>query len=74
MRALAEPMPSTALRRVLRVPQQPYLRFDTNDYSLHPRFAGRRVELRASQRQILGRRSGRRSKSTLDSPPGDILH
>lgn len=52
MRALAEPMPSTALRRVLRVPQQPYLRFDTNDYSLHPRFAGRRVELRASQRQI----------------------
>ena len=45
MRALPKQMPSSALRRVLRVPQQPYLRFDTNDYSLHPRFAGRRVEL-----------------------------
>jgi len=37
---------------VIRVPQQPYLRFDTNDYSLDPRFAGRRVELRVGQRQI----------------------
>jgi Mu transposase, C-terminal domain len=36
----------------MRVPQQPYLRFDTNDYSLDPRAAGRRVEVRASQRQI----------------------
>ena len=26
--------------RVIRVPQQPYLRVDTNDYSLDPRFAG----------------------------------
>jgi Mu transposase, C-terminal domain len=41
------------MRRVLRMPQQPYLRFDTNDYSLDPRFAGRRVELRAGERQIL---------------------
>ena len=52
MRSLPSPMPSTALRSVLRVPQQPYFRFDTNDYSLDPRFAGRRVELSIGQRQI----------------------
>ena len=52
MRARPEPMPPTAIRRVVRVPQQPYLRWDTNDYSLDPRFAGRRVELRIGQRDI----------------------
>jgi len=52
MRPLPEPMPQTALRSVLRVPQQPYFRFDTNDYSLDPRFAGRRVELTIGQHQI----------------------
>lgn len=52
MRALAQPMPATALRSVLRVPAQPYFRFDTNDYSLDPRFAGRRVELHIGQREI----------------------
>ena len=52
MRTLPERMPPSAIRSVIRVPAQPYLRFDTNDYSLHPRFAGRRVELRAGQRQI----------------------
>jgi transposase len=45
-------LPDTDRRFVTRVPQQPYLRFDRNDYSLDPRFAGRRVELRASQREI----------------------
>ncbi len=45
-------MPATALRSVLRVPQQPYFRFDTSDYSLDPCFAGRRVELTIGQRQI----------------------
>ncbi len=52
MRPLPEPMPATALRSVLRVQQQPYFRFDTNDYSLDPRFAGRRVELTIGQREI----------------------
>jgi hypothetical protein len=37
---------------VVRVPQQPYLRVDRNDYSIDPRFAGRRVELRVSQSEI----------------------
>ena len=53
MRALPERLPPTALRRVVRVPQQPYLRLDTNDYSLDPRFAGRQAELRAGQRTIV---------------------
>ena len=52
MRPLPEHMPDTDRRFVMRVPQQPYLRFDTNDYSLDPRAAGRRVEVRASQREI----------------------
>ena len=35
-----------------RVPPDPYLRFDTNDYSLDPGLVGRRVEVRVSQQQI----------------------
>lgn len=52
MRALPDPMPSTDHRFTTRVPAQPYLRWDTNDYSLDPRLAGRRVEVRISQREI----------------------
>jgi transposase len=52
MRALPEPMPDTNRRWVIRVPPQPYLRFDRNDYSLDPRLVGRRVEVRASQSQL----------------------
>ncbi len=46
-------MPDVDRRFVWRVPQQPYLRIDRNDYSVDPRFAGRRVEVRVSQRQVL---------------------
>jgi transposase len=53
MRPLPDRMPETDRRFVTRVPQQPYLRLDTNDYSLDPRAAGRRVEVRASQREIV---------------------
>jgi transposase len=52
MRPLPERMPETELRFVMRVPPQPYLRFDANDYSLDPRFAGQRVEVRIGQRRI----------------------
>lgn len=52
MRALPRRMPPTTIRRVIRVASQPYLRWDTNDYSLHPRFAGRRVEVLVGQREI----------------------
>jgi transposase len=52
MRPLPDQMPDTECRFVIRVPYQPYLRFDTNDYSLDPRLAGRRVEARIGQRHL----------------------
>lgn len=53
MRALPAELPDPDRRFVTRVPAQPYLRFDTNDYSLDPRLAGRRVEVRVSQRELV---------------------
>ena len=44
--------PDLDRRWVTRVPADPFLRFDTNDYSLNPRLAGRRVEIRVSQTEI----------------------
>jgi hypothetical protein len=52
MRPLPARMPDPDRRFVVRVATQPYLRVDTNDYSLDPRLAGRRVEVRVSQSQI----------------------
>jgi transposase len=52
MRPLPEAMPDLDRRWVIRVPAQPYLRWDTNDYSLDPRLVGRRVEVRVSQREV----------------------
>jgi transposase len=44
--------PDTERRWVLRVPPDPHLRFDTNDYSLDPALVGRRVEVRVDQREV----------------------
>ena len=52
MAQLPAQMPDTARRWVTRVPPDPYLRIDTNDYSLEPHMVGRRVEVRADQREI----------------------
>ncbi len=52
MRPLPAAMPDVDRRLVMRVPPQPYLHWDTNDYSLDPRLAGRRVEVRIGQGQI----------------------
>jgi hypothetical protein len=52
MRALPERLPKMDRRFVIRVPEQPYLRFDTNDYSLDPRVTGRSVEVRISQAEL----------------------
>ena len=52
MRPLPEREPDTDRRWVLRVAPDPHLRFDTNDYSLDPNLVGRRVAVRASQREI----------------------
>jgi transposase len=58
-RAAMAPLPGTDPpevdpRIVIRVPPDPYVRVDTCDYSLDPRLVGRRVEIRAGQRQITG--------------------
>jgi hypothetical protein len=53
MRPLPAQLPQVERRWVVRVPPQPYLRFDRNDYSLDPRLAGRRVEVSASQAEII---------------------
>jgi hypothetical protein len=52
MRPLPEYAPDTDRRWVMRVPPDPHVRFDTNDYSLDPNLVGRRVEVRATQREI----------------------
>ncbi len=52
MAALPVAMPDTARRWTTRVPPDPHLRFDTNDYSLDPGLVGRRVEVIADQRAV----------------------
>ena len=53
MRALpAGGMPDVDRRQVVRVPAQPLVRVDRNDYSIDPTFAGRRVEVRVSQTHV----------------------
>ena len=52
LRALGQVRLDTDHRWVLRVAQQPLIRVDRNDYSVDPVFAGRRVEVRVSQREI----------------------
>jgi len=52
MRALPSGEPDVDRRWVTRVPPDPYLRFDTNDYSLDPRLVGRRVDVRVTQREV----------------------
>jgi transposase len=53
MRPLPELLPDVDRRLVTRIAPDPYVRVDTNDYSLDPRLLGRRVELKISQREIL---------------------
>jgi hypothetical protein len=53
MGSLPDPPPEVDRRWVLRVPTDPYLRFDTCDYSLDPRLVGRRVEARVTDREVL---------------------
>ncbi len=55
LRPLPEHVPDVHRRFALRVPPQPYVRVDTNDYSLGPAFVGRRVEIVVSQRRVRGR-------------------
>ena len=43
---------NSARRWVTRVAPDPYLRVDTNDYSLDPRLVGQRVEVSVDQRHV----------------------
>ena len=52
MAPLPAEMPDTARRWVTRVPPDPHLRVDTNDYSLDPALVGRRVEVSVDQRTV----------------------
>ena len=70
MRPLPERLPDLDRRLVTRVPQQPYLRVDRNDYSLDPAFAGRRVELRVSQ--TAGDRCRARHRRARLPPPARV--
>ena len=45
--------PDVDRRFVTRVAPDPYVRFDTCDYSLDPRLVGRRVEVRVSPREVV---------------------
>jgi transposase len=53
LRTLPQRRPDTDRRLVTRVPPDPHLRVDRNDYSLDPRLVGERVEVRVSQRDVL---------------------
>jgi transposase len=54
-RSVMAPLPAAPdvdRRWVLRVAPDPFLRFDTCDYSLDPRLVGRRVEIRVDEREV----------------------
>jgi transposase len=53
MTSLPGSLPDVDRRWVLRVAPDPYLRFDTCDYSLDPRLVGRRVEARVTDHEVL---------------------
>jgi Mu transposase-like protein len=52
MGTLPKHMPDTSRRWVMRVPPDPYLRFDTNDYSLDPGLVGRRIEVKVTDTDV----------------------
>jgi len=53
MGALPPVAPDFDRRWVLRVGADPYVRFDTCDYSLDPDLVGRRIEMRVTDREVL---------------------
>ncbi|HEX2273283.1 MAG TPA: hypothetical protein VHG90_05370 [Acidimicrobiales bacterium] len=53
MLAFPPVLPDTSLRFGLRVARDHYVRVDTNDYSVNPRFVGRRIELRVTLGEVV---------------------
>lgn len=54
MGSLPQIAPDCDRRWVLRVGADPYVRFDTCDYSLDPDLVGRRIEIGVTDREVLG--------------------
>jgi transposase len=52
-------VPVTGWRASLRLPRDHYIRFDSNDYSVHPGVIGRRVELNADLARVRALCEGR---------------
>lgn len=46
-------MPDVSRRWSLRLPRDHFVRVDTNDYSVNPRFVGRRVEVRVTLDEVI---------------------
>ena len=46
-------LPDPSLRFTVRLPRDPYVRVDTNDYSVNPRFVGRRVDVRVTLDEVV---------------------
>jgi hypothetical protein len=53
LRPLPARPPETDRRLVVRVPPDPHVRVDRNDYSLDPHLVGERVEVRVGQRELV---------------------
>jgi hypothetical protein len=53
MLAFPPVLPDVSARFGTRLPRDHYIRFETNDYSVNPRFVGRRVEVRVSLDRVL---------------------
>jgi hypothetical protein len=53
LRPLPARPPDSDRRLVTRVPPDPHVRVDRNDYSLDPRLVGERVEVRVGQRELV---------------------
>jgi hypothetical protein len=50
---LPSPMPDVAWRTQVRLGRDHWIRYATNDYSVHPRAVGRRVEVRADLHSVI---------------------
>jgi transposase len=47
-------LPDPSWRFGTRLPRDHYVRVDTNDYSVNPRFVGRRIEIRVTLDEVIG--------------------
>ena len=52
MLAFPPVLPDPSLRFGLRLPRDPYVRVNANDYSVNPRFVGRRIEVRVTLDEV----------------------